>query len=268
MIAGRAELLFAPARALRRAALLWAAGFAVLVAITIAVWPVFKGSSSISQAMDQLPQGVVKAFGLQGFGTPAGFLRGNLYDFFVPLLLAGVAVYFVSSVTAGEEDSGRLELIVAQPVPRRAVFAGRAATAGLWMLGVAAITAAVQFGSDAVWGLSIGADRLGATLGLVTLLGLFHGGLAVLVAGVRPRPSAVLGVGIGVTVAGMVIAALFPLSRTLQGAAHISPWDWAFGGDPLVDPTAAWRYLALGSPALLMAVVGVWAFGQRDIRAA
>ena len=102
----------------------------------------------------------------------------------------------------------------------------------------------------------------------MTLLGLFHGGLAVLVAGVRPRPSAVLGVGIGVTVAGMVIAALFPLSRTLQGAAHISPWDWAFGGDPLVDPTAAWRYLALGLPALLMAVVGVWAFGQRDIRAA
>ena len=99
------------------------------MAMTIAVWPAFKGSSGISQAMDQLPSGVVQAFGLQDFGTPAGFLRGNLYDFFVPLLLAVAAVMLVNGQTASEEAAGRLELYLAQPVARRAVLLGRAVAA-------------------------------------------------------------------------------------------------------------------------------------------
>ena len=170
------ELVMAPARTIRRATVIWAAAFALLIAGTVAVWPAFKGSSAISHAMDQLPQGVVRAFGLGGFGTPAGFLRGNLYDLFVPLLLTGVAVYFVNSVTAGEEDTGRLELIFAQPVARRAVFAGRAVAALLGLLLLAVVTALVQFGIDAPMGLSIGADRLGATLVLCALLAVFVAG--------------------------------------------------------------------------------------------
>lgn len=262
------HLVLAPARSLRRATLIWALSLAVLVAATVAIWPAFKGSSGVSQAIDQLPQGVVQAFGLQGFGTPAGFLRGNLYAFFIPLLLVGVAIHFVSSVTAGEEDAGRLELVLTQPVPRRAVFGGRAAAALLSLAVLAAATALAQFGSDASVHLSIAAGRLGATLALCSLLALFHGGLALAVASVRPRTAAVLGVGFFVAIAGMVVAAIFPLSSALKPFAHISPWDWAFGGDPLVNGAELWRYLALGLPALALALFAVWAFGRRDIRAA
>ena len=66
----------------------------------------------------------------------------------------------------------------------------------------------------------------------------------------------------------MVVALLFPLSAALKPLAGISPWNWAFGGDPLENATAPWRYLALGAPAVAMALVGVWTFGRRDIRAA
>ncbi len=97
---------------------------------------------------------------------------------------------------------------------------------------------------------------------------VFHGSLALAVAGLKPRPSLVLGVGLGVTIAGMVAAAVLPLSQSLQPFAHLSPWDWAFGGDPLVNATEAWRYLALGLPAIGLALFGIWAFGRRDIRAA
>ena len=268
MIAVRSDLVLGPVRQVRRAALLWALGLAFLVAATIAVWPEFRGSSAISQAMDKLPKGIVQAFGLQGFGTPAGFLRGNLYDFFIPLLLAGVAVFFASSLTAGEEDAGRLELFFAQPVSRRALFAGRAAAGLLCLAVLAALTTAVQFGSDAAFGLSIAGGRLGATLALTALLAIFHGCLALAVAAVRARPSLVLGVGLGVLVAGMVISSLFPVVSGLAPFAHVSPWDWAFGGNPLANPTAPWRYLALGLPAAAMALFSVAVIGRRDIRAA
>src|SRR5664279_2979448 len=143
------ELIAGPLRALRRAAFWWSVGVAGLVAATVAFWPAFKGSSGISQAIDQLPKGVVQAFGLENFGTPAGYLRGNLYELFVPLLLAGAAVALANGQTASEEASGRLELYLAQPVDRRAVFLGRAGAVLVALIAIAIVLAVVQVGVDA-----------------------------------------------------------------------------------------------------------------------
>ena len=60
---------------------------------------------------------------------------------------------------------------------------------------------------------------------------------------------------------------VFPISDALQPWRHVSPWDWALGGDPLTNATEAWRYLALGVPALALVGIGAWAFGQRDVQA-
>jgi ABC-2 type transport system permease protein len=268
MNANTAELILGPARAIRRAGILWTVSIAGLVALTVAMWPAFRDSSSVDDIMGQLPSGIVEAFGLQGFSTPAGFLRGNLYDFFIPLLLAGAAIGFVNSLLSSEEDGGRLEVILTQPVKRQWVFAGRAAAALTWTSLATVVTAMAQFGTDALVDLQIGSDKLLATMLLCWLLALFHGGLALAVAGLWPKPSLVLGVGLFVAVGGVIVSALFPLSPTLEPLAHLTPWDWALSGDPLVHGTDAWRYLALGVPAVLMAAFGTWAFARRDVAAA
>ena len=95
------ELALGPLRQMRRSLLGWGIGLGALVAVTVAFWPAFRGSSGISEAIDQLPSGVIDAFGLAGFGTPAGFLRGNLYEFIVPLLLAIAAVAAANGVHGG-----------------------------------------------------------------------------------------------------------------------------------------------------------------------
>ena len=259
------ELVAIPARSLRRAMIWWALGIAALVAMTMSVWPAFEGSSGISQAMDQLPAGVVQAFGLQDFGTPAGFLRANLYDFFVPLLVAVAAVMFVNGQTAGEESAGRLELYFAQPVSRRVQFAGRAVAAGLALVALVAVLLAVQVASDAAVGLRIDGAYVVATIVLTGLLAALHGGLALALAGWRARPSLVLGIGLGSVFAGLVVYSLFPLSDVLSPWRHISPWDWAFGGAPLERGTEIWRYLALAVPAFALAAFGVFAVSRRDV---
>jgi ABC-2 type transport system permease protein len=263
----RWELVMGPARAIRRGGFLWAVSLAALVVVTVAFWPAFKGSA-VTEVLNQMPPGLVQAFGLQDFGTPAGYLRGNLYDFFVPLLMAGAAVGFANGVTAGEEDAGRLEVLLAQPVSRRAVFAGRAAAAFAWVAIVAAGTLIGQLAIDPLVGLDIGLDRLVPTIVLCALLGFLHAGLALALAGIIARPSLVLGGGIFVAVAGCTIASLLPLSEFLKPWARLSPWNWALSGDPLVNPTELWRYAALGLPAVGLALLGIWAFGRRDVRAA
>jgi ABC-2 type transport system permease protein len=232
------------------------------------VWPAFKGNTSIDEAMNNLPAGVVQAFGLEGFGTPAGFLRANLYDFFIPLLMAGAAVGFANSLTSSQEDGGRLEIILAQPVTRQAIFLGRTLAALAWILIITVVTALIQFGSDALFDLQIGTDKLLATLVLCGLLAAFMGGLTFAVAGLVGKPSMALGVGLFVAMGGLIVSALFPLSSALAEFAHASPWDWAFAGDPLLNGTELWRYLVLAVPAVAMAMFGIWAFARRDVAAA
>lgn len=262
------ELIAVPLRAVRRATLWWALGLAALVAMTMSVWPAFKGSSGISQAMDQLPSGVVQAFGLQDFGSPAGFLRANLYDFFVPLLLAVAAVMLVSGQTASEEAAGRLELYLAQPVGRRAVLLGRVTAALVALIVIAVVLLLVQLASDAAVNLSIDTGLVLSTVVLSALLALLHGSLAVAIAGLRPRPSLVLGVGLGVAFAGLIVSSLFPLSEVLAPWRHLSPWDWAFGGSPLEQTTELWRYAALAVPSVVLTAIGVFSVTKRDIAGA
>jgi beta-exotoxin I transport system permease protein len=268
MNARNLELIFGPVRTIIRAAIIWTACIAAIVFVTVAVWPAFKGNTSIDAAMSNLPAGVVQAFGLEGFGTPAGFLRGNLYDFFIPLLIAGAGVGFANSLTSSDEDGGRLEVVLAQPVKRQAIFLGRAVAVFAWIAVITVVTAVVQFASDALFDLQIGTDRLLATLILCGLLAFFTAGLSLAVAGLAAKPSMVLGAGLFVAVGGCIIAALFPLSSAVAELAHLSPWDWAFSGDPLLNGAEMWRYFALGIPAIAMVVFGVWAFGRRDVAAA
>ncbi len=261
-------LVLGPSASIRRAAVTWLLSIGALVVITVAFWPAFKGSAGLSAAVGELPQGFVQALGMEDFGTPAGYLRGNLYELLVPLLLAGAAIGFASSLTAGEEESGRLELHLAQPVTRQASYFGRVAASLAWVAVVTAGTLAIQLGTNAVVGLSVATDRLVATLILSGLLGALHGALAFAIAGFRPRPSVVIGVGLFVAIAGCTVASLFPISPALSPWAAISPWDWALGGDPLIRDTALWRYVALAVPSLALVLAGAFGFTHRDVRAA
>ena len=262
------ELCVGPFRLLRRSLIGWAIGLGSLVGVTVAFWPAFRGSSGISDAIDQLPPGVVQALGLAGFGTPGGYLRGNLYELIVPLLLAIGAVATANGLTAADEEAGRMELHLSQPVTRRAVLLGRTLAMAGWLAVVSALVLIVQLVSDAVFGLDIDATLVVSTVALSAALGLLFGSLALAVAGWVPRSSLVLGVGIAAALVAYLGSALPPLDDRVAPISRLSPWDWAMGGDPLVHTTDPWRYLVLLGPALVLIAVGVVGFGRRDVRAA
>ncbi|MEO8511578.1 MAG: ABC transporter permease subunit [Chloroflexota bacterium] len=267
-MSGRAwELLAVPLRAARRAGLIWAVSIAALIVLTVAFYPSFRDSAGLDDLMAEIPEPLVDAFGLADFGTPAGFLRGNLYAVLVPLLLAVAGVLLMNGQTAVDEDSGRMEPYLAQPVTRASVFLGRVGGVLLWLLVIGVLMLAAQLISDEIFGLEIATDRIVATVVLCLLLGVLHAGVAALIAGWTGRPGVVLGIGMALAVAGYVVMALFPISDVLAPWRHVSPWDWALGGDPLTNATEVWRYLALGVPALVLIGLGAWTFGRRDVQA-
>jgi ABC-2 type transport system permease protein len=260
------ELVAVPLRNARRASLVWGISLAALVMLTVAFWPSFRDQPELESIIKGMPEPLIQAFGLADFGTPAGFLRGNLYAVLAPLLLAVAGVLLMNGQTASDEDSGRMEAYLAQPVTRAVIFIGRVVGVLLWLVVIGVLVLAAQLVSDELFGLDIGVDRIIATVVLCVLLGVLHAGVAALIAGWTGRPGLVLGIGVALAVAGYVAIALFPISDVLAPWRHASPWDWALGGDPLKNPTEAWRYLALALPALAAIAIGAWSFGRRDVQ--
>lgn len=261
-------IFVAGVRAVRRAAMWWSIATGAIVVATVAFWPAFRGASGISQAIDSLPAPIIEAFGLGDFGTPAGFLRGNLYELFVPLLLSIAIVTLVNGQTAGDESAGRLEIYLSQPIDRRALFAARMAACVVGLLVIVVATVVVQLGADALVDLSIDPGYVIATAVLCGLLAAFCGSVAYLVACFRARPSLVLAAGVGLALASYVIAALFPISSVLEPWVGVSPWEWALGGNPLEQSTELWRYLVLAIGSLIFVIGGTLLVGRRDIAAA
>ncbi|HTK44566.1 MAG TPA: ABC transporter permease subunit [Patescibacteria group bacterium] len=254
--------------ALRRATFWWSVGLGGVVAATIAFWPAFKGASGISEAIGNLPAPIVEAFGLKDFGSPAGFLRGNLYELFVPLLYCLAGITLVNGQTAGDETSGRLELILAQPVARRAVYLARMLACVVALGAIVLVTLVVQLGMDAVVGLSIDTSLLTATVVLCGLLGLLHASLAYAIACLRPRTSFVLGIAVAAMFAGYVVNALFQLSTPLKPWRGISPWNWALAGEPLERASEPWRFAVLIALSAGLIVLGTLVVRRRDVAAA
>jgi ABC-2 type transport system permease protein len=262
------ELIAGPFKASCRAGAGWAVVFLLMVVPTVAFWPAFKDSQGLTEALGALPAGLLQAFGLEDFASPAGYLKGGLYDVVIPLMFAAAGVMFANSATAGEEDAGRLELWLAQPVTRTAVLVGRVIAVFGWLLVLALVTLVSQVASDAAFGLEIDGSRVVATVVLCTLLGAVYVGLAIAIAGIVGRPGPVLALGLGLALVGYLVAALLPLSDAVKAWAWISPWDWALGGDPLAHPTEALRYASLAALTAVLLLVGGVAFARRDIRSA
>lgn len=262
------ELLAVPLRASRRAGVVWAVCLGALIGLTVAFYPPFRDEADLSSLIEGMPDALVQAFGLSDFGTPAGFLRGNLYAVLVPLAVAIAGVLLMNGQTASDEDSGRMEAYLAQPVSRGALFWGRVVAVGAWLAFIGLVMLGVQLVADSIFGLDIPTDRVLPTIVLCMLLAALHAGVAAALAGITGRPGLVLAVGMAIAVAGYVAVALFPISDVLAPWRHASPWDWAFGGDPLVNGAEAWRYVVLGVPAVLLFALGAAGFARRDVRAA
>lgn len=267
MTAASAELVRRAATSLRRLTFWWGFGILWLALVNVAFWPSLQGSDALAGFDDM--GGALEAFGAQNMSAPAGYLDGQMFALMLPLLLSGLAIAAMTAMTAGDEDAGRLECLLALPVGRRQVWLARWAGGTIAVGTVTVAVAALVVLSLPVFSLDdVRAGRvIGATVGCA-LLALFHGAVGYAAAGWGARRGLAAGLSIGVLVAGYVMSLLLPLADGFGWARTWSPWHWALGEQPVtngIDP--------IGIAVLLVATAGLVAAGalavdRRDIRSA
>ncbi|TXH30462.1 MAG: hypothetical protein E6Q91_05145 [Actinobacteria bacterium] len=244
----------------------WGLGLVLIGIMQLAVYPSVATSSEGMQAfVDQWPEALQEAFGLDAYTTGAGFLNAEMFSMMIPLVLIAIATTAAAAATAGEEERGTADLLLSLPVSRGRVMAAKVLAGVIAVVLVAAATwLAIAVGAPLV-DLEIGAGELAAGFVMTTLLGLFFGAVTLLVGAATGKRTVALGVGVGLALAAFLLNALAPMADWLEPWQDASPFQWALGNEPLLNgidwPMAA---LLLGL-SIALVVITDFVYHRHDI---
>ena len=120
----------------------WAIGVAAYAALLALAYPTVRGNSALDKTFAGLPAGVQAALGLapgSSLTAPIGYLNSQYFANILPAVYLIFAICLAAWSVAGDESTGTLELLLANPVSRIRVAFERAV--GLSLL-LGALTAA------------------------------------------------------------------------------------------------------------------------------
>ena len=249
----------------RRGILIWSIGIAAVGVMYAAFYPTLNSPEMI-QFMEAYPREIMDAMGITDLTSPEGYLGGTTYGILGPVLILVFASSLGARAIAGEEEAGRLDVLLAHPVTRWRVVIERAAAmlvalalAGLvLLLGMIVMAGVAEFAS-------IGVANLAAASGQLVLLGLFFGTLALAVGALTGSRGLALGVVAMVGVLTYFANNLGPSVDWLAWSQDVSPFHYYSGGEPLRNGFQLMDSLVLLGASLLLVAVAVIGFERRDV---
>jgi ABC-2 type transport system permease protein len=250
-----------------RPVLIWTVLSGILAAFYLALYPSIGAVEEMQKLLESMPPALRAMFAAEGvdIGTPAGYLNIELFAFMLPLLVFAVALTAGGGATAGEEERGTLELLLANPLPRWRVvvekFLALAIAVTVFAVGIWLALAITSSVAD----IDLDLARVAAALTSTALLGLAVGSLAVALGALTGSRVLSMGLALVVAVAGFFINALGPLVEALDAWRGVSLVYHYIGYDPLANGLDATHAAVLLASSLAFLLVALVAFERRDL---
>lgn len=268
------ELFTGAIRDRRRAWIWWTVALVFTALLIVASFGAIEGQEELNRTFEDMPDSLRVLMGIDEdmlLTSPAGYLNSQWFANMFPILLSIYGIGAASRLLAGEENAGRLELLLAHPVPRRRVLTDRwwAITlllAGLFLL-PSLVLAALAPAFD-VRGISLAGWTAASASTL--LLALLHTAVTYGVGAWTGSRGVAIAAGSALTGGGFLLQSLANISETLRPVRWLTPWQWYYDARPILDGWGPMVLPALGTLALTAAAVaiGAWRFEQRDIGSA
>jgi beta-exotoxin I transport system permease protein len=239
-------------------------GMAAYTLVVVALYPAFKDSTSL----DDFVQGdstTAALFGLTGSLTTAdGWLNGNIYANFLPLVLLLLTIGYGAAALAGQDEDGTLSLVAVLPFRRRSIVLQKSA---VMVLQAAVLTVVVGAGAVAgrFFDLAVPVGNVVAVSVAVTLLGVDFGLVAMAVGALTGRRALALGVGTAVAAVSYLLGSLAPLVSWLEPAKYLSLFYWSVADDQLSSGVALADYAVLVAVGIVAVLGVVAAFRRLDL---
>lgn len=251
----------------RRALVGWCVGVGAYIALIAAIFPSIGGSPDFDQLLESYPEALKALFGLESgasITSGAGFLDAELFSLMLPLFVLVLAIGSGARAIAGEEDAGRLELVLSYPLRRRDAVLAKGAAVAVEVVVVSAVAGFVILLFDPLVGLDLSFARvLGAILALVAL-GLLHGWLALAVGAAVPSRTLAIGVPAGLAAAAYLVGGLHTLAGWLDPFRFLSSF-WLVGSSPLGSGVNEVGVLVVLATAAVVLWIGSLLLERRDL---
>lgn len=246
----------------------WSIALAVYTVSFEAAWPTAKGNPALTMLPEAYPQ-LLKALVSFGddfdFGTPAGYLGRRIFSIAAPLLLASAAVAAGSWATAGEEERGTLDLLLAQPLSRQRLLLERLAALVVEVAGLGAVLWLSLWAAARAASMSISGANLAAATGSGVLLALAFGALALFVGAVTGRRVLAIGAAASLALASYLVNSLALVVGALKPIRPLSLYYHYAAGDPLRHGLEAGHVAVLVAVFLCASAAAALAFTRRDL---
>ncbi len=243
----------------------WGIGLALYGLMMAALFDSIIGIEGFEEMIASYPPELMVFFGdLMSITTPAGYL--DIYYFSYMTMIIGI---FAAGVGAGllvsDEEDGVLDLVLAHPIGRNALFWGR-------LLGFVTATAVILIIGWLSWLIPSGGNGMDLTwieflrpfLPLLMVLLLF-GALALLFSMLLPsaRMSGMLSGGL--VVANFLVLGLAKSNSQLETVVKYTPLYYYQGGKAVFGLDWGWIAGLLAATVVLV-LLAWWRFLRRDIR--
>lgn len=252
----------------RGAIIAWGASLGLLGLFMMSFFETLAGQKdTLEKLLASYPPEMMAFFGdMTAMFTPQGYLGVEFFSY-MPIVLGISAVLSGSGLLAADEENGTLDLLLAHPVSRTALFLGR---------GLAFLATLLCILGLAWLGMVIGAQIYGLDIAAASLIGpflsllgelLLFGALALLLSLLLPSRQLAAMLSSLVLMASYFITSLARIDEDLEAVARFSPLNYYQSGDAITKLNLEWLG-GLLAVALVFALLAWWRFERRDIRVA
>ena len=246
----------------RRSTIGYATGMALYTLVVVALYPSFKNSTSL----DSLSGSTAAAlFGVTGpLTSPSGWLNGNIYGNFFPLIMLLMTIGYGAACIAGQDEDGTLALMTALPIRRRAIVVQKASAMALQALLLAATVTVCVFAGRG-FQLAVGPGNAVTIAVALTLMGLDFGLITMAAGAATGRRGTALGIGTGLAAASYLLSSLATTISGIRPARYLSLFYWSVGNDQISKGVSAADFTVLTVAGLCALFAALAAFGRADL---
>jgi ABC-2 type transport system permease protein len=246
----------------RRSTIGYAAGMALYTLVVVALYPSFKNSTSLNGLSGSTAAAL---FGVTGpLTSPGGWLNGNIYGNFFPLIMLLLTIGYGAAAVAGQDEDGTLALLAVLPLRRRAILGQKAAAIAIQaLLLAAAVTTCVLIGRS--FQLTISPGHLLAVAATLVLMGLDFGLITMAAGAATGRRGAALAIGGGLAAASYLLSSLAATVSSIRPGRYLSLFYYAVGNGQINVGVSAAAFAVLLLTGLAALAAAAVAFRRADL---
>jgi ABC-2 type transport system permease protein len=250
-----------------RALAAWGVGLVAYVLLIAAIFPSIGGSKQLDELLQSYPDALKSLLGITkgtSLSSGAGFLDTELFGLMLPLVVLVFAIGSGARAFAGEEDAGRLEVVLSYPVRRRDAVRSQGLALAIEIAALCLLAAVAIEIFDPIFDLELSLGRVLAAIAGLGLLGLFFGWLALAVGAALGNRALAVGLAAGLAAGGYLVSGLHGVASWLDPFRFLSVFWW-IGSSPLENGIRGWGAVVVGVAAVAILAAGALLVERRDL---